>query len=253
MQHRIKKHSEVPSYACQYSGCYSVFADEISLQNHTREKHSKVQCEVCGEYHIDEKSLRIHISVHHDSLALKLLQHHHSDPELNDLAEDAIGDDTGIEVLGSKFDLHNSLSHKFAFESENTSLQTLNRSCDIKLEVESDGSILPKIRGAKKIERSLPLPESADSIINIVSQVPMQTYSCPYKSCHKTYVREHFYRKHLKKHLDLIKKAEEKFANFDQDILSHHNVDANLHGEAETNTNGYLYDNEDIHRNQFNE
>lgn len=236
-QHRIKKHSEIPSYACQFSGCYSVFADEFSLNTHVCEKHPQFECEVCAENCLDEKSLKIHMSVHHDISARSSLN--------NDTPFDSADAHNGgaVRVESDQTDPEVS-RNSFTFDSENISLQTLHRSSNINLNVEHDESQVPKIRGQKKIEKSLPLPESAKSIIDIVSRGSMHTFTCPYKSCRKTYVRQHFYDKHLKKHLEMIEKAEER-AKGNEDSHVGRDIEGSIGGDGykdSCNNNSYYDD-----------
>lgn len=208
-EHRIKKHSEVPSHPCTFNGCYSVFTNEAQLEIHIKDKHPILVCEQCGEKCVGEKALAIHMSVHG------------LDTPIGEWLCESCGNSFKSK---SNLDVHFETSHGgstlsstgyllggYPPDLEVPSLETLTKRNGYSADIIFDETDLPKKRGRSKETKSLPLSESGSSVIDIVSRGSQKSYVCPYKSCQKRYVRLHFYEKHLINHEKSIESAEAKF------------------------------------------
>lgn len=205
-EHRIKKHSEVPSHPCTFNGCYSVFTNEDLLEHHVKNEHPILVCQFCGENCVGDKALAIHLSVHETDIS--------SRERRCKLCGDSFPSD-GIldEHFQSVHEKDLSFATGFLLGDyppglEAPSLETLTKRNNYSADIIFDQSDLPRKRGRSKVTKSLPLSESGSSVIDIVSRGSQKTYVCPYKSCQKRYVRAHFYEKHLINHQKSIDSAE---------------------------------------------
>lgn len=236
-EHRIKKHSAVPAYACVVGGCYAVFSNQNSLLAHVDSKHPDLVCELCNERFTGFRALSIHMSVHHNedrvcsvdigynahkssfvqknerfevfSLSQELLGVLSAEDAVVSLkdpaARDTVTDPSSDPAASKDAESSNSTALvRYLAKSENPSYQSLTRRMGYVAEVVCDDLEPHRRRGRPSTIKSLPLPSSGASIINMVTKGVAKEYLCPYKSCQRKYVRKHAYDKHLKQHLNHI-------------------------------------------------
>ncbi|RKP29136.1 hypothetical protein METBISCDRAFT_9834, partial [Metschnikowia bicuspidata] len=208
-EHRIKKHSAVPAYACVVGGCYAVFSNQNSLLAHVDSKHPDLECELCNERFTGFRALSIHMSVHHnggrgcsvdigyDAQKSSFVQK--SEPR------DTVTDPSSDPVASKDAESPNSTAlDRCLAKLENPSYQSLTKRMGYVAEVVCDDLEPHRRCGRPPTIKSLPLPSSGAFIINMVTKGVAKEYLCPYKSCQRKYVRKHAYDKHLKQHLNLI-------------------------------------------------
>lgn len=214
-EHRIKKHSELPSHPCTFNGCYSVFTDETQLETHVKDEHPELACQFCDQKCVGDKALAIHMSVHESD--------HSSSESRCKICDVSFSSKTDLDEHFQSMHEEGSRPSKgylldnYPPELEVPSLETLVKRNGYSADIIFDETDLPRKRGRSKLVKSLPLSESGSSVIDIVSGVSQKTYVCPYKSCQKRYVRMHFYEKHLIKHQKCIDSTE---ARFESELIS---------------------------------
>lgn len=71
-QHKIKYHSEAPTYQCDYKGCFKNFKTWSALQLHVKHDHPRLKCDICDKRCVGLQGLMSHRASHDEEKTVKL-------------------------------------------------------------------------------------------------------------------------------------------------------------------------------------
>ncbi|EEQ40390.1 Zinc finger, C2H2 type family protein [Clavispora lusitaniae] len=235
LEHKMKHHGQMYSHSCPVPGCFEIFKTPALLQRHVDEVHPKLKCDICGLLCDNSKELKAHVLTHPESQAMQAL----FQCQTCNTAKFV----TKTDLIKHYCDMHNrEFPQGFLNETEaanvddivdqanSSSLQSIRREHSLPEIVDEDDT--PHTRGRPKVDKPLsasPLPDADQSVIKMISGNYTKTYVCPKKNCQRKFTRRHAYIKHLKRHEQILEKADEYLKSIGADESTSANDDTSDH------------------------